>query len=305
MFENHADILAEDAETEEDGASDQGGYDHERGPAGDGGAEEACDEGTDGFFQAEYSGDDGQIDRQAERNGGKRGRRGPRQFKHFRKRVLGFAGCAGRAFVAHGALGEADPAGHTAQETVGFAHFIQRVKTFARKEPEIAGIDGKVAADKPAHAPVEEPGRGGLEDAFALAALALAIDHVIALTVAVDHAVNHAQRILEVGIHQDDGVAGSVIETGRGGELVAEVSGELQDHDAGIAPGPERCQFHGAVAAAVVDQHHLHPGRELVHEFRYFGAEQRKNLFFVIERDHQRQGARKGFLPQYVAGFSG
>ena len=109
---------------------------------------------------------------------------------------------------------------------MGFAHFIQRVKTFARKEPEIAGIDGKVAADKPAHAPVEEPGRGGLEDAFALAALALAIDHVIALTVAVDHAVNHAQRILEVGIHQDDGVAGSVIETGRGGEPGASVPGQ-------------------------------------------------------------------------------
>ena len=92
--------------------------------------------------------------------------------------------------------------------------------------------------------------------------------------------------ILQVGVHQDHGIASSLIECRSQSGLVAEVSGQDDDTNARIVAGGLGQQGTGRVRTAIVDEYHLvrpvWQGIEHLHEAR---EQLRNDLLLVIDRD--------------------
>ena len=94
------------------------------------------------------------------------------------------------------------------QEAMVFPHAAQSVETASRDEAEIARVLREVRMDERTHEPIEGPGGKELEPGFARAVVALAVDDVVSFEILGQHLVDDLQRVLEIGVHQDDGVAG-------------------------------------------------------------------------------------------------
>src|SRR5207237_196393 len=69
-----------------------------------------------------------------------------------------------------------------------------------------------------------------------------------------DQVGRQLRRILEVAVHDDDGVARRAVETGRDRHLVAEVPREADHLEARVAAAQVREQIGATVRAAVVDE---------------------------------------------------
>ena len=100
-----------------------------------------------------------------------------------------------------------------------------------------------------------------LERRFAMALGSLRVGDVVALTIAREHLGDDFRRILQIGVHDHDGVAGCVIQARGERRRVAEVPREVDELDPVIPGGPFRQQRGRAVATAVVHDDPFHVAR--------------------------------------------
>src|SRR5690606_3383060 len=100
------------------------------------------------------------------------------------------------------------------------------------------------------------------------------------------------EGVLQVGVHDDDGVAGGGVEAGGDSDLVAEVAGQAEHLDAGVFSGPVEKDLQRAVGAAVVDEDQLAVAGLFIHERGDGAAEHGQDFLLVVGRDDQRQAGR-------------
>src|SRR5262249_18057149 len=140
--------------------------------------------------------------------------------------VLRLAGAAGGALVADADLTEADEGAQAADEAHLLRQMSQYLDDLAIHQAEVAAVerDGQIA-DGVEHA-IEEGVTGALDQAF-LALGADGVDDVVAGPPGGDELVEHLGRILQIAVHDDDGLAAGVIESGTDRRLMAEVAAEV------------------------------------------------------------------------------
>ena len=316
-----AEVFAEDADADELHAADEKDERDERGEAGLGDLDPKQAAGHEEQREAEAD--------QADHEAGE-GDDAQREFRKADEAVDGvadksiqtLAGLAGGAIVA--VVGrvdpaKADPGAKAGEETVAFGKAVEGVDGDAIEEPEGAGVglDGKIG--EPAEAAVEEIEAEATEAAF-LARAADGEDDLGALAPFGEELGDVLGRILQIGVHGDDGVGGR-----GGGEagfergLVAEIAGELDEFEAGILVMDGGDDVAGAVAAAVVDEDDGPVDRGLFGEdeaeppaeFREDGlfvpdgdddrdvghAVQRKTLYLIIAYKARKPSRQPIFLP--------
>ena len=104
-------------------------------------------------------------------------------------------------------LAEADPAEHPAHVAIRLAHRAERVERPAVDEAEVADVERHVDVGHPAKDAVEHRRGQPLERAFAFPLLAHGVDDVVALAPARGQVEGDLGRILEIGVHDDHGIA--------------------------------------------------------------------------------------------------
>ena len=104
-------------------------------------------------------------------------------------------------------LAKADPAEHATHVAIRLAHRAERVERPAVDEAEVADVDRHVDVGHPAKDAVEHPGGQPLERAIAFPLLAHGVDDVVALAPARGQVEGDLGRILEIGVHDDHGIA--------------------------------------------------------------------------------------------------
>ena len=159
---------------------------------------------------------------------------------------------------------------------MSLAHGFQCIGRAPGHQPEVAGVGWDVdVAHVPQH-PIEGCCRSLLESGFSGACAALAVNDVGALTRDLVHVVNQLRWVLQVGVDDRHEVALGVVDAGRDGDLVAEVSAQGDDLDAGVGIGSRTQLSQGAVLGAIVDEHELEIDVALVRRLK---AQQAPNGF--------------------------
>ncbi|MNK78084.1 hypothetical protein D3C87_977030 [compost metagenome] len=82
-------------------------------------------------------------------------------------------------------------------------------------------------------------------------------DHVGTLLPLLDQQRNDVDRVLQVDIHGNHGIAAGVLQAGKQCRFLAEVAREIDQHDLIIRLRQCRSLFGRAVGAAIVDEHDL------------------------------------------------
>src|SRR5690606_23250267 len=118
---------------------------------------------------------------------------------------------------------EADPAEQALHEALAFAQGPQRIERARRQQAEIAGVLRDRRVRQPADHAVEQVRGAALEQAFASALGAGAIDIVVAFAPALDETRDQLRRILAVGIQDQRRALLHQVEAGGERGLLAEV----------------------------------------------------------------------------------
>src|SRR3954454_20659900 len=95
----------------------------------------------------------------------------------------------------------------------------------------------------------------------------------------------------EVGVNDDDGVAGRFVEARRDGGLLSEVTCETEHGEAGVFIGPGVEQVEGFVGAAVVDEEDLSIAAEGGEAGGHPLAEEREGSSLVEDGNDDREQA--------------
>ncbi len=292
---NATEVFAEDADADELNAADEEDERDERGEAGlrDLDAEQAADD--EEHREAETA--------QADEDSGE-GDDAQRKFREAdeavdgvaKKSIQALAGLAGGAVVAvveRFRAAEADPGAEAGEEAVAFGEAVEGFDGGAVEEAEGAGVGFDRKVGEPAEAAVEEFEAEAAEAAL-LARTADGEDDLRALAPAGDEVGDVFGRILQIGVHGDDGVGGA-----GGGEagfecgLVAEIAGELDELEAGILVMNRLDDVAGTIAAAVVDEDDGPVDRGVFGEDGAEpAAELRENGLFVPDGDDDRDVGR-------------
>ena len=151
-------------------------------------------------------------------------------------------------------LSEAEPRKHAAHEAVPLRHRLERVKDLAVDQSEIADIAWDVDRGKAAEQFVENSGGPAFKLGFAFARQSARVNDVITLFPSRNHVADNFRRILEIGVHYDDGFASAHIHTGGDRDLVAEIPRQLDVTIAVIAFRFRLKHNRAAVGATVVDK---------------------------------------------------
>src|SRR5262249_45053679 len=104
-------------------------------------------------------------------------------------------------------------------------------------------------------------------------------------------------RILQVGVDQDRGVTGAVIESGAERRLMSEVARQGEDLDAFVTAGQLLQEGGGAVQAAVVHEEYLHVAGQGPERGGEPLVEGRQDLLLVVDRNDDGQLPHCGFAP--------
>ena len=159
----------------------------------------------------------------------------------------------------------------------------------APEQREIAGVFGKVDLRKRGDDPVEHSIGCAQKPAF-LPGRTACVDDIGACLMMPQEVRDDLRFVLQVGVHQDDGVTGRVIERRSEGRLVSEIPGQDQQAKAGVPP--RRCgqEFTRAVGAAIVDEDHLvRPTGQGVEDRRESHQQLRNDLLLVVNGDAYRE----------------
>ncbi len=201
---------------------------------------------------------------------------------------LGAAGRPLAVAVAEGDGVEADPGEDPLGEPIALGEGQHAVHGPSRQQPEVPGAVDQLHV----HAAADERVVGVAERAaeHALArAVAARDDLVVAVPMQFQHAGDQLGRVLEVGVHDDDGRAARHAEPGEHGGLLAEVAAEGGVVGAWVAGGDGAQQGAGAVPAAVVHVADLETVPERVQDAEQSGVEGLDDLGLVETRHDDRQ----------------
>ena len=89
---------------------------------------------------------------------------------------------------------------------------------------------------------------------YAASPVAAGDDLVVALLVAPHELGDQLRRVLQVGVHDDDGVTGGGPQAGEHGRLLAEVAAERDDPHARAKLGDGQGPFQRRILAAIVNE---------------------------------------------------
>ena len=111
---------------------------------------------------------------------------------------------------------------------------------------------------------MQQPVEARIGEAFHRPFLALTpdrVDHLEALSPALEELRDYFRRILQVAIHHHDRATARVVESRRERDLVTEVAGEVDDLEPRVGGVELAKGGEAVVGAAVVDEQHLVVGR--------------------------------------------
>ena len=210
-----------------------------------------------------------------------------RKLQHLGQRILRVTGEALFPLEADAHLAESNPAEHSPHVAVRLAHGLERLERPPVDESEVAHLEGHVDVADAAKETVERGRRRLLETRFPGASLADAVDHVESLAPTGRHLQHDLRGVLEIGVHDDDRVAGGDVHAGGDRDLVTEVPGKTKDLEARIGLPRREHQVVAAVAASVVDEDDLGGRVEAVEQEPEPADELGQGLLLVENRDDE------------------
>jgi hypothetical protein len=132
-----------------------------------------------------------------------------------------------------------------------------------------------------------------LEEGVAVAVGALGGDDVVALLIEGNELGEEFGWVLEIGVHDDDAIAGGAVDTGGDGGLVAEVAGEEDGAEVRIGMGGGGEEMGGGVGGAVVDEEEFVGGVDGGGDGDETGEGEGDGLLLVEQGDdEQKQGCK-------------
>lgn len=161
---------------------------------------------------------------------------------------------------------------------------------------EIPHIGGHVQGSRLAHEAIEQRSGGALENRFPLAAAALAVHDVVPLFPFFNHQKGHFGRVLQVGVHRDDGVSRRFRKAAQKRRLLPEIAGKVAYLHALVPPRQAAENFFRPVPAAVVYENYFKFFPQGLHQRHHRLIEQRERFFLVIRRHDQRIFNHKNFF---------
>jgi hypothetical protein len=159
----------------------------------------------------------------------------------------------------------------------------------AAHQPEVAGVARKVHAADVLHQPIEQARGRPLRPGLAFTRAPLGVNHVEAVPPTCDERRDHFGRVLQIGIDHDHGLAAGVLEAGGGGDLLAEITRQIDDRHAWLDAMERLQKTQRGVAAAVIDVDRF-PRAQRIHHRRQPPMELRQDVGFVEYRDHHGEG---------------
>ena len=130
--------------------------------------------------------------------------------------------------------------------------------------------------------------RPQLESPLAEPPAAHAVNDLPSLTPKRGHFEHHLGRVLQVRVHDHDGVARGVVETCRDGDLVTEVSRQEERLHARIHRSQFEQHLPASVGAGVINKHELAVTIELLGDALQPLVELRQDRFLVKDGDNER-----------------
>ncbi len=164
---------------------------------------------------------------------------------------------------------EADPRGHPAKEAVVLAHLVHDIDDLAVKQAEVPGIQRDFDVRDFIDQTVEHRRGFLLEPAFAVTFFPNRVNDFVALFPFLNQLQDHFRRVLQVRVDNDSGIAERVIQTGRHGNLVAEVPREIDAAHTRIFFRKPVHDFCGLVRRTVIDEDEFPGFAGPIHYFRY------------------------------------
>ncbi len=206
---------------------------------------------------------------------------------------------AGGALVGHADGAETGPGKQPFHEAVALGQLLDGLDHLAVDEAEVTGVFRQLGAGgEGVEETVEAAGGQALHGGVGAAIHPDAVDGVIVTGLPqLDEFEDEGRGILQIHVHGHDGITLGMVQTGGHGRLLAEVAGQVDQGDAGIAGDGLLDHVAGAVAAAVVDEHDLKPVFEGGQFVVYRADEGVYALFLVINGHDQREskiGMRHG-----------
>ena len=182
----------------------------------------------------------------------------PGEARHPVNRELRRARVTGVPDVDDGGLLEADPSGHSPQQTMPLAQRGERERGAPAQQPEVARVERDVEVRRGAQDPVEDRCGRLLEGGLAAPLGSHRADDLEPLAPPCDQLGHDLGRVLQVRVHGDHRVAVGVVEPRRERGGVAEVPRKGDDaHVRGVLRA-KRLQGRGrGVEGSVVDVDHL------------------------------------------------
>ena len=159
--------------------------------------------------------------------------------------------------VEDGDLAESGPGYQAADKAAVFAAAAEMLHGQTVHQPEIPGVRGDVHVTEPTDDPVKEPGGKSLENVLPRSGSPLGKNNLVALLPFVDQLRDQLRGILQIGIDDNDGVAGGVIDARSSGHLMTKIPAEEDVLDVGVLSGQLGDDAAGFVGAAVVDEDKL------------------------------------------------
>jgi len=201
--------------------------------------------------------------------------------------VRGSCGTAG-PFVGDLCRRETQIGDEHAEDAVALGQGVEPADHPGRDQPEVADVLGNMhLARQAVDGLVEAPGCPALEKRVVPSRGTPRVDDVEAALPLRQQIGDEFRRVLQVGVHDDDGIAVGAPEPGGQGGLVAEVARQIDDRDARVALACGQQQRQGTVARTVVDRDQTELVVQAVKDREQGIQEQREHGFFVVGRnDH-------------------
>ena len=110
---------------------------------------------------------------------------------------------------------------------------------------------------------------------------------LIALAPFRNHLMDKLRRVLQIGIHNDDGLPLHGIQPGSDGDLMAKVAAQTDHLEPRVEAALIGDQRGTAVTAAIIHQKHFAGAVQRIHQRAHPFEQQRQNGLFIHERYHE------------------
>jgi hypothetical protein len=188
-----------------------------------------------------------------------------------------------RAFDGNSYLPESHPTAHSSKVPVMFRHAANMVHDPAGHQPKITGIQRQTDVREFGHHAVKDkitkPQRQRLFSPHTLG-----VHHVVSFSKPFQELWNDLRDVLQIAIHNHDGIARDMIQSCSNRRLMPKVPGERNAHDPRILSGCLAEHFEGSIRAAIVHKYDLvRPEGESVEHSLKARQKFRQNTLFIVD----------------------